>query len=147
MSLNERISDEMKAMMKSGDKRRLQIIRLIRAEIKQREVDERIVLNDEQIIVSLDKMLKQRRDSIAAYETAGRTELAEQEAYEISVIQDFLPVALTEDEIRQLITQAIAESGASSMKDMGKVMGILKPQLQGRADMSKVSPMVKQQLG
>ncbi|MBT5230012.1 MAG: GatB/YqeY domain-containing protein [Methylococcales bacterium] len=146
MSLRESVKTEMIAMMKAKNKPRLGVIRLISAEIKQREVDERVELSDEEVVISLDKMLKQRRDSIAAFEKAGRTELAEQEAYEITVIKEFLPEALTEDEISQMVAAAISETGAESMKDMGKVMGILRPQMQGRADMSVVSPMVKQQL-
>ncbi|MES9846341.1 MAG: GatB/YqeY domain-containing protein [Candidatus Sedimenticola sp. PURPLELP] len=144
--LKQRIQDEMKAAMKGGDKPRLGTIRLIMAAIKQREVDERIELDDEQVLVVLDKMVKQRRDSITQYEKAGRTELAEQEHYEIGVLQDYLPEALGEDEIAALVADAIANSGAESIRDMGKVMGQLKPQIQGRADMGAVSALVKQQL-
>ncbi|MES9962535.1 MAG: GatB/YqeY domain-containing protein [Candidatus Sedimenticola sp. 20ELBAFRAG] len=144
--LKQRIQDEMKAAMKGGDKPRLGTIRLIMAAIKQREVDERIELDDEQVLVVLDKMVKQRRDSITQYEKAGRTELAEQEHYEIGVLQDYLPEALGEDEITALVADAIANSGAESIRDMGKVMGQLKPQIQGRADMGAVSALVKQQL-
>ncbi|MCP4467212.1 MAG: GatB/YqeY domain-containing protein, partial [Halieaceae bacterium] len=111
------------------------------------EVDERIELNDEQILVVLDKMVKQRRDSITQYTQAGRDELAEQEEYEIGILQEYLPEALSEDEISSLIKQAIADAGAESMRDMGKVMGQLKPKLQGRADIGAVSAMVKQLLG
>ncbi|OOZ37214.1 GatB/YqeY domain-containing protein [Solemya velesiana gill symbiont] len=144
--LKQRIQDEMKAAMKGGDKPRLATIRLIMAAIKQREVDERIELNDEQVLAVLDKMVKQRRDSIAQYEQAGRTELAEQEHYEISVLQDYLPEALSEEEIASMVAKAIANSGAESIRDMGKVMGQLKPKVQGRADMGAVSTLVKQQL-
>lgn len=144
--LKQRITDEMKSAMKAGDKPRLGVIRLILAAIKQREVDERIELDDEQVLVVLDKMVKQRRDSISQYEQAGRTELAEQEAFEITVLQDYLPEALSEDEIAAMVTEAIASSGAESMRDMGKVMGQLKPKLQGRADIGAVSALVKQQL-
>jgi len=136
----------MKAAMKSGDKRRLGIIRLIRAAIKQREVDERIELDDTQVLLVLDKMVKQRRDSVEQFEKAGRTELADQEKFEIGIIQEYLPAQLSEDEISALITQAIAATGAESMKDMGKVMGMLKPKLQGRADMGAVSGLIKQNL-
>ncbi len=136
----------MKAAMKSGDKRRLGIIRLIRAAIKQREVDERIELDDTQVLLVLDKMVKQRRDSVEQFEKAGRTELADQEKFEIGIIQEYLPAQLSEDEISALITEAIAATGAESMKDMGKVMGMLKPKLQGRADMGAVSGLIKQNL-
>jgi len=144
--LKQRITDEMKSAMKAGDKPRLGVIRLIMAAIKQREVDERIELSDEQVLAVLDKMVKQRRDSIAQYEQAGRTDLAEQEAFEVTVLQEFLPEALSEEEIAAMVTEAIASSGAESMRDMGKVMGQLKPKLQGRADMGAVSALVKQQL-
>ena len=144
--LKQRIQDDMKAAMKGGDKPRLGVIRLLLAAIKQREVDERIELNDEQILAVLDKMVKQRRDSITQYEQAGRTELAEQEAFEIGVLQDYLPEALSEGEITTMIQEAIQATGAESMKDMGKVMGQLKSKMQGRADMGAVSAMIKQQL-
>ena len=136
----------MKAAMKAGDKPRLGVIRLILAAIKQREVDERIELSDEQVLVVLDKMVKQRRDSVTQYEQAGRTELADQEKFEIGIIQEYLPQPLSEDEIAALIEDAIAATGADSMKDMGKVMGTLKPKLQGRADMGAVSGLIKQKL-
>lgn len=144
--LRIQLQDEMKAAMKSGDKPRLGIIRLILAAIKQREVDERIELDDAQVLAVLDKMVKQRRDSVEQFEKAGRTELADQEKFEISVIQEYLPAQLGEDEISALIAEAIAVTGAQSMKDMGKVMGILKPKLQGRADMGAVSGLIKQNL-
>lgn len=144
--LKSRIQDEMKAAMKGGDKPRLGVIRLILAAIKQREVDERIEMSDEQVLAVLDKMLKQRRDSVSQYEQAGRTDLADQEKYEIGVLQEYLPAALGADEINALIEAAVAETGAGSMQDMGKVMGILKPQIQGRADMGAVSAQVKQRL-
>ena len=136
----------MKAAMKGGDKPRLGVIRLLMAAIKQREVDERIELDDTQILVVLDKMVKQRRDSITQYEQAGRNELAEQEAFEITILQDYLPEALTEDEITTMISEAIKATGAESIRDMGKVMGQLKPKMQGRADMGAVSSLIKQQL-
>jgi hypothetical protein len=144
--LRIQLQDEMKAAMKSGDKRRLGIIRLILAAIKQREVDERIELDDTQVLLVLDKMVKQRRDSVEQFEKAGRTELADQEKFEIGVIQEYLPAQLSEDEISTLITEAITATGAESMKDMGKVMGMLKPKLQGRADMGAVSGLIKQNL-
>jgi uncharacterized protein len=145
--LKQRISDDMKSSMKSGDKRKLGVIRLLMAAIKQREVDERIELDDDQVLAVLDKMVKQRRDSIEQYEKAGRDELAAQEKFEIEVLQDYLPEALSEEEITDLIKQAMADSGAESMRDMGKVMGQLKPKLQGRADIGAVSAKVKQLLG
>jgi len=145
--LKTKILDDMKAAMKAGDKPRLGVIRLIQAAIKQREVDERIELDDDQVLAVLDKMVKQRRDSITQYEQAGRTELADQEKFEVSICQEYLPEALSDDEIASLLEQAIAETGAASMKDMGKVMGWLKPKLQGRADMGAVSGKIKQKLG
>lgn len=145
-SLKARIKDEMKLAMKAKEKLRLATIRLIQAEIKRIEVDERIEIDDERLIAVLDKMCKQRRDSIKQYEDAGRSELAEQEANEIAIIQDFLPTQLSEAELSKLIDSAITSSGAESMKDMGKVMGALKPQLQGRADMGEVSKMIKSAL-
>ncbi|MEN8176418.1 MAG: GatB/YqeY domain-containing protein [Pseudomonadota bacterium] len=144
--LKQRIQDDMKAAMKGGDKARLGIIRLILAAIKQREVDERIELDDAEVLSVLDKMVKQRRDSVTQFEQAGRDELAAQENFEIGVIQDYLPAALGEDEIARLVDEAMSTSGAQGMRDMGKVMAILKPQLQGRADMGAVSALVKQKL-
>ncbi len=138
-----RLKDEMKQAMRNREKARLGVIRLIMAAIKQKEVDERIVLDDEQVIVVLDKMLKQRRESIRQYRDAGRDELAEIEEAEVIVIQDFLPQALTEDEISDMVQSAIADCSASSIKDMGKVMAILKPAMQGRADMAMVSTKIK----
>ncbi|HEY9051797.1 MAG TPA: GatB/YqeY domain-containing protein [Gammaproteobacteria bacterium] len=144
--LKLRITDEMKAAMKGGDKARLGIIRLILSAIKQIEVDERIELDDSRILAVLDKMVKQRRESASQYEQAGRDDLLQQENYEITVLQDFLPAALSDDEINALIEEAIASSGASSIKDMGKVMGQLKSRLQGRADMGTVSDKIKSRL-
>ena len=145
--LKKRIQDEMKTAMKAREKRRLGIIRLILAAVKQREVDERIELDDTQILAVLDKMVKQRRDSIDQFEKAGRTDLAEQEAFEISVLKEYLPEALSEEEIAALIKEAIASTGAESIKDIGKVMGVIKPKAQGRADMGAISAVVRQQLG
>ena len=145
--LKARIQGDMKAAMKSGDKRKLGAIRLILAAVKQVEVDSRTEVDDAQVLAILDKMVKQCRDSIAQYEKAGRTELAEQEAFEIEVLQEYLPQALSEEEIASLVAEAIADSGAESIRDMGKVMGQLKPKMQGRADMGAVSALVKQQLG
>jgi hypothetical protein len=144
--LKQRLQEDMKASMKAGDKRKLGAIRLVMAAVKQREVDERIELDDQQVLAVLDKMVKQRRESISQYEQAGRDELAEQEAFEVGIIQDYLPQQLSEQEIETLISDAIAASGASSIRDMGKVMGQIKPQMQGRADMGAVSALVKQKL-
>jgi len=145
--LKTQLTDDMKAAMKGGDKSRLAVIRLINAAIKQREVDERIELNDEQVLAVLDKMVKQRRDSIKQYTDAGRTDLADAEQAEVEIIQGYLPAALSDEEIAAIIEQAISETGASSMSDMGKVMGKVKPQVQGRADMGAVSGLVKAKLG
>lgn len=142
-TLKQDITDAMKTAMKAGDKKRLGVIRLIQAAIKQIEVDSREELNDEQVLAVLDKMVKQRRDSAKQYAEAGREELAEQENYEITVLQDYLPEALSDEEISALIQAAIADTGASSMQDMGKVMGKLKSQVQGRADMGAVSSKIK----
>lgn len=145
--MQDRLKDEMKQAMKSRNKVRLGVIRLIMSAIKQKQVDERIVLDDEQVIVVLDKMLKQRRESIRQYRDADRVDLAEVEEAEVLVIQDFLPQALTEEEITDMVKSAIADCSASSIKDMGKVMGILKPAMQGRADMAVVSVKIKALLG
>jgi len=136
----------MKAAMKAGDKPRLGAIRLINAEVKQREVDERVELDDRQVLAVLDKMVKQRRDSIAQYEQAGRDDLAERERFEVAVCQAYMPQPLSADEIAALIDAAIAEAGAAGMKDMGKVMSILKPNVQGRGDMGAISADVKRRL-
>lgn len=146
MSLKKQIYTAMKEAMRAKDKARLGAIRLIQAEVKRIEVDERIEVDDQRLIAIMDKMIKQRRDSIAQFEAAGRQELVDIEVAEIDVIQDFLPTALTEQEINNLIQQAIASTGAESMRDMGKVMGILKPQIQGRADGGIVSGAVKKAL-
>jgi len=145
--LKQRILEDVKVAMKAGDKRRVGALRLITAAIKQREVDERIELDDTQVLAVLDKMNKQRRESIAQYEKAGREDLVAQEAYEIEVIQTYLPKALSETEIAAAIQEALTATGAASIRDMGKVMGLLKPKLQGRADIGAVSALVKQQLG
>ena len=142
-SLKKRIEGDMKTALRAGDKRRLGTIRLILAAIKQREVDERIVLDDAQVLAVLDKMAKQRRESVAQYQTAGRQDLVEQESFELEVIQGYMPAALSEAELDELINAAITETGASSIKDMGKVMGVLKPRVQGRADMGAVSARIK----
>ncbi len=144
--LKARITDDMKVAMKAKNKERLLVIRTILAAIKQIEVDERIELDDERIMLVLDKMLKQRRESIKQFKGAGRNDLTEIEEAEIVVIQDFLPQALTEEEIDAQVAKAISDSGAGSIKDMGKVMGILKPQMLGRADLSIVSSVIKAKL-
>ena len=145
-SLKQGLTDAMKAAMKGGDKKRLGVIRLVLAAIKQVEVDERTELDDARVLAVLDKMVKQRRESISQYKEAGRDDLVEVEEYEVTVLQDFLPEPLSDDEIAQMIEKAIADTGASSIKDMGKVMGILKPQMQGRADMGPISGKIKAQL-
>jgi uncharacterized protein YqeY len=143
MSMKSQLTDAMKDAMRAKDKPRLSTIRLMLAEVKRIEVDERIEVSDERLLTILDKMVKQRRDSITQYESAGRQELADIEISEINVIQEFLPTALTDDEINAMVNSAISVSGAESMRDMGKVMGILKPQIQGRADGGAVSGLVK----
>lgn len=146
-ALKQRLTEDMKTAMRAKDKPRLGVIRLALAAIKQREVDERIELDDTQVLAVIDKMVKQRRDSAQQFTDADRPELADQENFEIGVLQDYLPAALDEAELDALITKAIADSGADSMKEMGKVMGILKPQVQGRADMGAVSQRIKALLG
>lgn len=146
MSLKQRLTDDMKAAMKSGDKTRLAVIRLINAAIKQREVDERITLDDAATLAVLEKMLKQRRDSVSQYESAAREDLAEVERGEIAVIETYLPARLDEAAIMDIIRSAITETGASGPADMGKLMGVLKPRLAGQADMGQVSALVKQAL-
>jgi uncharacterized protein YqeY len=145
--LTDRIKDEMKTAMKGGDKFKRGVIRLILAAFKQVEVDERITLDNDRAIQVLDKMLKQRRESIKQYSDAGRSDLAEAEEAEVRIIQEFLPAALSDAEVDAMVQEAIAEAGAVSVKDMGKVMGILKPKMQGRADMSVVSQKIKAGLG
>jgi uncharacterized protein YqeY len=144
--LKIRIQDDIKAAMKAKEKARLATLRLISAAIKQREVDERTELDDTQVLAVLEKMIKQRRDSIAQYQSAGRQELAEQEQSEIAIIEAYMPEGLSDEEIAAMIEAAISETGAASMRDMGKVMGLLKPKMQGRADIGKVSGLVKQKL-
>lgn len=144
--LKLRIVDDVKQAMRSKEKKRLGVLRLITAAIKQREVDERIELDDTQIIAVLEKMLKQRRDSIAHYQQAGRDDLEQQEAYEVELIQTYMPQQLTNEEIDTLIEEAIQSTGVDSIKGMGKVMGTLKPKLAGRADMGTVSNKIKTRL-
>ena len=142
----QRVTAEVKVAMKARDKPRLGALRLIMADFKRIEVDERIELDDERVLVILDKMTKQRKDSLKQFEDAGREDLANQEALEIAVIAEFLPDQLSDDEVPGLVKAAIAETGAASMQDMGKVMAIVKPQVQGKADMGAVSGLVKAQL-
>ncbi len=144
--LKERITADMKSAMRGKEKQRLQAIRLILAAIKQREVDERRELGESELIALLDKLAKQRRESIEQYRNADRPDLAEQEQFELDIIQGYLPAALSEKEIDTLIEEAIASTGATSMREMGKVMAILKPKLQGRADLGGVSAKVKARL-
>lgn len=145
-SLRRRVEQDMKDALRAGDRRRLGVVRLILAALKQREIDERIQLDDAQVLAVLDRMLKQRRDSLAQYEAAGRRDLADQEAYEIERIREYLPPALDAAQIDALIDEAIATTGAAGPRDMGKVMGQLKPRLQGRADLGAVSARVKARL-
>ncbi|MCU7915426.1 MAG: GatB/YqeY domain-containing protein [Candidatus Thiodiazotropha sp. (ex Gloverina cf. vestifex)] len=144
--LKIRIQDDVKAAMKAKDKDRLVTLRLITAAIKQREVDERIEMEDDLVLAVLEKMIKQRRGSITQYENAGRQELADQEKREIAIIQVYMPEGLNDEEITSMVDDAVNKTGASSVRDMDKVMGILKPKMQGRADMGKVSGLVKQKL-
>ncbi|TKS53099.1 GatB/YqeY domain-containing protein [Luteimonas yindakuii] len=146
MTLKQRLTDDMKAAMKGGDKASLGVIRLINAAIKQREVDERIELDDAAVLAVLEKMVKQRRDSVTQYEAAAREDLAAIERAEIVVIERYLPEKLGEAEILAAIGAAIAQTGAAGPADMGKLMGVLKPQLAGQADMGEVSKLVKQKL-
>mgnify|MGYP003582577914 FL=1 len=146
MSLKQRLTDDMKAAMKAGDKDSLGVIRLINAAIKQREVDERIELDDAAVLAVLDKMVKQRKDSVSQYEAAAREDLAAIERAEIVVIERYLPAKLDEASILAAIDAAIAQTGAAGPADMGKLMGVLKPQLAGQADMGQVSVLVKQRL-
>ncbi|KGO99525.1 GatB/YqeY domain-containing protein [Novilysobacter defluvii] len=147
MSLKDQLTTDMKAAMKGGDKQSLGVIRLVNAAIKQREVDERIELDDAQVVAVLDKMVKQRRDSVAQYEAAGREDLAQVERDEITVIERYLPAKMDEASIAAEIEAAVAETGAAAPADMGKLMGVLKPRLAGKADMGLVSKLVKQRLG
>lgn len=146
MSLKQKITDDMKAAMRAGNTKQRDTIRLLQAAIKQREVDERITLDDAAIIAVIDKMLKQRKDSIAQYEAAQRFDLADAEKDEVTILSAYMPQALTDAEIDALVAAAIATSGAEGMQAMGKVMAILKPQLAGRADMGKVSTLIKAKL-
>lgn len=147
MSLKDRIQDDMKAAMRAKEKERLGAIRLILAAIKQREVDERVELSDSQILGVLEKMIKQRRESLAQYQNAGRDDLATREAFEIELIQTYLPAPLSEADLETLIAEAVAATNAQSVRDMGKVMALLKDKMQGRADMAAVSARIKARFG
>ena len=142
----QRVLDDIKTAMKARDKPRLATLRLMSAAIKQKEVDERIELDEATTLAIFDKLLKQRRESISQYQTAGRDDLVAQEQAESEIIQTYMPAALGADEIAAIIEAAVTETGATSVKDMGKVMGLVKPQLQGRADMSSVSKTIRDQL-
>ena len=147
MALKERITEDMKTAMRAGEKERLATVRLLLAAIKQREVDERITLDDGQVLAVIEKMIKQRREAISQFESGGRSDLVAKETAEIGVLQAYLPAQLTPAEIDALIAEAIAATGAASIKDMGKVMGFVKPKAQGRADMGALSARIKQKLG
>ena len=146
MSLKEKITEDMKSAMRAGEKDRLGTIRMILAAVKQREVDERIQLDDSQVLAAVEKMIKQRKEAITQFESGGRADLVAKESAEIVLLQTYLPAQLSDAEVDSLIAAAIASTGASSIKDMGKVMGVVKAQAQGKADMGKVSARIKQKL-
>ena len=147
MSLKERITDDMKAAMRSGEKERLGVIRMVTAAIKQREVDERITLDDSQVLAVLEKMIKQRKESLVQFQAGNRQDLVDKESSEINLLQNYLPSPLSAEELDALISEAVAATGASSIKDMGKVMAIIKGKAQGRADMAAVGTKIKAKLG
>ena len=147
MTLKERITEDMKTAMRSGEKDRLAVIRLLQAAIKQREVDERITLDDAQITSVLEKMIKQRKESMTAFEKGGRADLVDKENAEIAVLQPYLPAQLSDAELDALIAEAISSTGAASIKDMGKVMGVVKAKAAGKADMGAVGARIKARLG
>jgi len=147
MALKERITDDMKAAMRSGEKDRLGVIRMITSAIKQREVDERITLDDAQVLSVLEKMIKQRKESVVQFKAGNRQDLVDKENAEIALLQGYLPAALSGDEIDALINESVAATGAASIKDMGKVMAIIKARAQGRADMAAVGAKIKAKLG
>ena len=146
MTLKERITDDMKSAMRAGEKDRLAVVRLILAAIKQREVDERITLDDTQVLAVLEKMAKQRKESIAQFESGGRADLVAKENAELVIVQSYLPAQLSDAELDAIIAEAIATTGATTVKDMGKVMGIVKTKAAGRADMGAVGARIKQKL-
>ena len=145
-TIKQLISDDVKTAMRNKDKERLGVLRMLSAAIKQKEVDERVELDDTGTLAVLDKLAKQHRDAITQFRDAGRTDLVEKETYELGVVQEYLPQPLDEGELLALVKAAVAEAGAGSMQDMGKIMGLLKPRVQGRADMGRVSALVKQEL-
>jgi len=147
MSLKARITEDMKAAMRSGEKDRLSCIRMLQAGIKQREVDERIELDDAQVLSVIDRMIRQRRESVAQFEAGKRADLVAKESAEIAVLSGYLPAQLNETELDAMIREAIAATGAATMKDMGKVMGMLKPKVQGRTDIGALSARIKSALG
>jgi uncharacterized protein YqeY len=147
MSLKDRITEDMKAAMRAGEKDRLSCIRMLQAGIQQREVDERIQLDDAQVLAVIDKMIKQRRESVAQFEAGKRADLVARESAEIALLSSYLPAQLSESELAAMIKEAVAATGASSMKDMGKVMGWLKPRVQGRTDIGALSARIKTALG
>ncbi len=147
MSLKARITEDMKTAMRSGEKDRLSCIRMLQAGIQQREVDERITLDDAQVLAVIDKMIKQRRDSVTQFEAGKRADLAARESAEIAWLSEYLPAQLSDAELTALISEAIAATGATSMKEMGKVMGVLKPRVQGRTDIGALSARIKNALG
>ena len=147
MALKDRVTEDMKTAMRAGDKERLATVRLLLAAIKQREVDERITLDDGQVLAVIEKMIKQRREAISQFEAGGRSDLVAKESAEIGVLQAYLPAQLTAAELDALISEAITATGAASIKDMGKVMGFVKPKAQGRTDMGALSARIKQKLG
>ncbi len=147
MALKERITDDMKAAMRSGEKERLGVIRMITAAIKQREVDERIILDDAQILSVLEKMIKQRKESVVQFKAGNRQDLVDKESAEITLLQGYLPAALSDTEIDALINEAVSATGAASIKDMGKVMAIIKAKAQGRVDMGALGAKIKAKLG
>jgi len=147
VTLKERITEDMKAALRASDKERLSTIRMVQAAIKQREVDERIALDDTQVIAVLEKMVKQRKESVAQFEQGGRSDLADRERAEIALLQTYLPAPLSEAEVDALVREAVASTGATSVKDMGRVMGVVKSRAAGRADMAAVSARIKAALG
>jgi uncharacterized protein YqeY len=147
MTLKARVTEDMNSAMRARDAERLGAIRLLLAAIKQREVDERIELSDADVVAVIEKMLKQRRDSISQFEAAKRNDLADKEKFEVSVLQTYMPQALSEAEVTDMVIAAIAETGAAGVKDMGKIMAIIKPKVAGKADMGKVSALIKAKLG
>lgn len=146
MSLKERVNEDMKAAMRARDRARLSAVRLLLAAMKQKEVDERVTLADADVLGIIEKMIKQRRESIAQYEKAGRNDLVDVEQFEIGVLSTYLPQPMSESEVAQAVAAAVSESGAAGIRDMGKVMALLKPRLAGRADMGRVSALVKSKL-